>query len=92
MHVYVCSIYWEENYKVNDCLQVLPNTILLPSCPRVIDPANPLNNVWISGFSFFKPHERIYDYEPGDGNAMPLRMNIHSIDLSQPDGMAKGYF
>ena len=81
--VYLCSIYWEELYQRRNYPQ------LLPSRPRIIDPANPLNNMWTSGFRTFRPHERIYDYEPGDGNAMPLRKNIHTIDLSQQDGTAK---
>lgn len=83
LSVHLCSIYWEELYQRRNYPQ------LLPSRPRIIDPANPLNNVWTSGFRTFRPHERIYDYEPGDGNATPLRENIHTIDLSQPDGTAK---
>ena len=62
---------------------------MIPSCPRIIDPANPANNVWTSGFKTAKPNEMIYDYEPGDGNAYPLRQKIHTIDLSQQDGMAR---
>ena len=83
MSVYLCSIYWEELYQRRNYPQ------LLPSRSRIIDLANPLNNVWTSGFRTFRPHERIYDYEPGDGNATPLRINIHIIDLSQQDGTAK---
>ena len=61
----------------------------LPSYPRILDPANPINNVWKTGFKTYKPGERISDYEPGDGNATLLRERIHTIDLSQPDGMKK---
>ena len=59
------------------------------SQPRIVDPANPVNNVWMTGFKNYKPGERISDYEPGDGNAFLLRERIHTIDLSQTDGMAK---
>ena len=80
---HICSIYWEEYYQRRDYPQYIP------SRPRIIDPANPMNNVWTTGFRHFQPHERIYDYRPGDGNAYPLRLNIRTIDLSQLDGMAK---
>ena len=62
---------------------------MLPSRPRVVDPANPANNVWITGFKDYQPGERICDYEPGDGNASLLRRYIRTIDLSKPDGMAR---
>lgn len=77
------DIYWEEYYQRRNYPQ------MIPSRPRIIDPANPANNVWISGFKTFQPNEKIYDYEPGDGNAYPLRQKIHTIDLSQQDGTAR---
>ena len=43
---------------------------LLPSRPRVVDPANPANNVWESGFC-----------PPGHSSVF-IRM-IETIDLSQ---------
>ena len=61
----------------------------LPGHPRVLDPANPVNNVWETGFNDYNPGERHNDYEPGDGNCTPLKENIDSIDLHQPDGIAK---
>ena len=72
------SICWETFYR----RQTYPN--LLPSRPRIVDPANPANNVWVSGLRRFKPNEKISDYEPGDGNSALLRRLIHTIDLSQP--------
>ena len=80
------SIYWDTFYEHGDYPQ------LEPPCPRVIDPANPANNVWITGFKDYQPGERIGDYEPGDGNASLLRQYIHTIDLSRPDGMARNVF
>ena len=65
-----------------------PGLLTLPSPPRIIDPANPVNNVWKTGFKKYKPGERISDYEPGDGNAVPLRQKIDTIDLYRPDGVA----
>ena len=81
-----CSIYWEKYYTINFGGGGL---LSLPSQPRIVDPANPVNNVWMTGFKNYKPGERISDYEPGDGNAFLLRERIHTIDLSQTDGMAK---
>ena len=77
------SICWEKFYKKGDYPQ------LLPSRPRIVDPANPANNIWITGFKDYQPGERIRDYEPGDGNASLLRKYIHTIDLSKADGMAR---
>ena len=38
-----CSVYWEVAYNIADYIG------LTPSPPRLIDPANPANNVWESG-------------------------------------------
>ena len=54
---------------------------LLPSRPRVVDPANPANNVWISGFRGYKKGEIPYGYAPGDGNSRVLRRKIRTIDI-----------
>ena len=73
-----CSICWERLYQRRD----YPD--LLPSHPRIVDPANPANNVWITGLRYCNPGEKISDYETGDGNSSRLRSLIHTIDLSQP--------
>lgn len=57
---------------------------MLPRRPRIIDPANPANNVWKSGLKDYKPNERISDYEPGEGKAYLLKSYINTIDLSKP--------
>ena len=59
------SVYWADKagnfYKRSD----YPD--LLPSRPRLIDPANPANNVWESGIS---------------GSCMTLVREIDGVDLS----------
>ena len=60
----VYSVYWEgENYRLAEYSD------LLPARPRVIDPANPANNVWESGIA---------------GDASVLIRKISTIDLSIP--------
>ena len=63
------SVYWADGpgdfYKRSDYSD------LLPSRPRVVDPANPANNVWVTGF--FPP-----------GNSALFVNRIDSIDLSVP--------
>ena len=74
--VYIdCSICWEKYYD----RWSYPD--LLPRRPCIVDPANPANNVWISGLKRYRPGERISNYEPGDGNSALLRSYIHTIDL-----------
>ena len=70
-------MYWEYHYKRRD----YPN--LLPSRPRLIDPANPANNVWKSGFLSNQPGVRLDDYAEGDGDSTLLKRYIHTIDLSK---------
>ena len=42
------SVYWADG--PNDFYKQSDYKDLLPFCPRVIDPANPANNVWETGF------------------------------------------
>ena len=53
---------------------------LLPSRPRIVDPPNPANNVWITGVGRYQPRS---DYELQDGNTARLKSLIHTIDLSK---------
>ena len=65
---YDCSVYWEGEgyfYNIADYRDLLPSHL----DPRLIDPANPANNVWDSGIS---------------GSCMVLVDKIKTIDLSQP--------
>lgn len=82
---YYFSIHWEDGragkkyyYRRRDYSR------LLPSRPRIIDPANPANNLYITGIGNQPPNERDSDYEPGDGNWAELKEHIHTLDLSKP--------
>ena len=63
----MCSVHWADG--PSDFYRRRDYSDLLPSRPRVIDPANPANNVWESGF-----------YPPG--NSADFVDRIDSIDLS----------
>ena len=63
------SVYWADG--PDDFYRRSDYKDLLPSRPRVIDPANPANNVWESGF-----------LPPGKSSILISR--IHTIDLSHP--------
>ena len=54
---------------------------LLPSRPRIVDPANPANNVWITGLNTYQKGEVVSEYEPGDGRSKVLRSKIDTINL-----------
>ena len=69
------SYYW------GDDVDSYPS--LVPREPYIIDPANPANNVWYSGFKGYRRGEKPNDYEPGDGNSTVLKRYIDSIDLSK---------
>ncbi len=58
-------MYWEEYYKRRD----YPD--LLPSRPRIIDPANPTNNLYKTGIG------------PGDGDWTLFTRYIDSLDLTK---------
>ena len=58
------SIYWDGYYYNRG-----DYSDLLPSRPRLIDPANPANNVWETGIR---------------GPSRELVSKINAIDLSQP--------
>ena len=77
----IYSVYWVNDPSVDP--QKYPK--LLPQhLPRVIDPANPANNVWESGVNGYRQGEKLSNYEMGDGNTAPLKRKISSIDLSKP--------
>ena len=78
--VVLCSLYFSYNWRSE---YVDKYRSLLPDAPRIVDPANPANNVWYSGFKGYRRGEKPNDYEPGDGNSTVLKRYIHNIDLSQ---------
>ena len=61
-------MYWEKNYKVVPCSGE-QGILKIPPPSRVVDPANPANNVWESGIR--------------GGDSSELIGKIDSIDLSQ---------
>ena len=71
------SVYWETYYKRRD----YPD--LLPSRPRIIDPANPSNNLYETGICSYRSNQRASDYEPGDGDWTVFKMNIGTLDLTK---------
>ena len=62
------SVYWAD--RPGDFYRRSDYKDLLPSRPRIVDPANPSNNVWVTGFVV--------------GDHHILVQKIDSIDLSKP--------
>ena len=62
-----CSVYWAD--KPGSLYKRADYKHLLPSRPRLIDPANPANDVWETGFR---------------DTCLILVNKIDTIDLSQP--------
>jgi len=73
------SIYWEQCYSLHQYPALIPS-----GAPRIIDPANPANNLYKTGIGHYSAHERHSDFEPGDGNWSVFKRCIHTLDLSKP--------
>lgn len=73
----MCSIYWEQYYKLASYRD------MIPSPPRIIDPANPSNNLYYTGIGQYYPNSKASDYEEGDGDWTLLVRYIDSIDLTK---------
>lgn len=56
---------------------------MIPSRPRIIDPANPSNNLYKTGIGKYYPNSTASDYEEGDGDWTLLVRYIDSIDLTK---------
>jgi len=56
---------------------------LLPAHPRIVDPANPANDLYETGISSYRPNERACDYEPGDGDWTMFKRKIGTLDLTK---------
>jgi hypothetical protein len=56
----------------------------MPRPPRILDPANPANNLYISGVDSYSPYQHCGEYVVGDGNWTLLARLIDSLDLSKP--------
>ena len=52
-------------------------SVLLPDCPRIVDPVNPANNVYLSGLGP-DPYAEV-----GDGKWRMLRERISTIDITK---------
>lgn len=74
-----CSIWWEHCYS----LRQYP-TLVTPHPPRILDPANPANNLYITGITSFRPNERTREHKVGSGNWAFFKNHISSLDLSKP--------
>ena len=76
---HTCSVYWADGH--GDFYKRRDYTELLPSRPRIVDPANPANNVWQSGIKGYQRGEKPSDYEGGDGNSSVLKRYIDTINI-----------
>ena len=73
------SVYWEQCYSLRQYPTLIP-----PSPPRIMDPANPANNLYLTGVGKYGPYERRGEYEVGDGDWTSLQRLIGTLDLSKP--------
>ena len=72
------SIHWDDYYIVGGT----GNTILhdTPKPPRLLDPANPANNLFDTGFTTTRTGDRSHD--EGEGNWAEIKKKIETIDLT----------
>ena len=73
------SIYWERCYSLSQY-----PTLIMPRPPRILDPANPRNNLYVSGVDNYRPYQHCGEYMVRDGNWTVLARLIDSLDLSKP--------
>ncbi|XP_064392628.1 2'-5'-oligoadenylate synthase 1-like isoform X1 [Halichondria panicea] len=80
--VYNCdkvNIYWEQCYAMKQYPTLVPLR-----APRIIDPANPTHNLYLTGLANFEPYKRCGEYDTGTGDWSSLIRNIGTLDLSKP--------
>ena len=75
--IHAHSIYWVDYYKPGDYPDLFPATL-----PRIVDPANPANNLHNTGIIGYSSTSHSY-YEQGDGNWTQLVGKIESVDLTK---------
>lgn len=75
------DIYWEQCYS----LRQYPS-LVAPRPPRILDPANPANNLYFSGVGHYGSYEWRGEYDPGDGDWSVFVRNVQTLDLSKPVG------
>lgn len=71
------SIYWEEYYRKEDYRKLFPS-----HPPRIVDPANPSNNLYYSGICGTS-NTKGCDYGEGGGAWTNLVRYIDTLDLTQ---------
>ena len=75
----VCSsIYWEEYYKKSTYPDLFP-----PHRPRIVDPANPANNLYETGISG-QTNRKCRDYGDGGGDWWKFVHYVDTLDLTVP--------
>ena len=74
------SIHWDDYYIVG--AGGTDNTILhdTPKTPCLLDPANPANNLFDTGFYTTRTGDRSHDEE--EGNWSEIKRKIETIDLT----------
>jgi len=63
-------------------LKQYPHLVSQP--PRLLDPANPSNNLYLTGISQYVHDERKKGRFARDGHWTAIKMHIDSLDLSKP--------
>ena len=72
------SIYWEEYYSAGDYPTLFPS-----STPRLVDPANPANNVYLSGIGPYPRKKKASEYDLGDGDWSEFESKVEYFDLEK---------
>jgi hypothetical protein len=76
----VCSsIYWEKYYKKSAYPDLFPQ-----HRPRIVDPANPANNLHETGISGYFTDKKCRDYGDGDGDWAKFVECVDTLDLTVP--------
>lgn len=78
-HTHISSIYWEHCYS----LRQYP-TLTMPHPPRILDPANPANNLYVSGVGSYGSYQHCGEYMVGEGDWTVITRLIDTLDLSKP--------
>lgn len=79
IHICTYSVYWEHYYSLGHYGSVVPSHV-----PRIIDPANPSNNLYDTGIGYYCANEKSCDFEQGDGDWTAFKKTIHTVDLTKP--------
>ena len=77
-HTHLNSIYWEEYYGTRDY-----PTLFHSSTPRLVDPANPANNVYLSGIGPYPRRKKASEYDLGDGDWSQFVSKVEYFDLEK---------